>query len=161
MPNIPSKAVVCYDCLGITIKGVEMPIQTATDNPYRNVPRGKSDDPMQRGYFNYVPNEIWKPNVNLYETDSSYLVCVDLAGVDKNEIDVVVQDQHLRIRGRRIVPTPEDIAETQKTRLRVHLMEIDHGNFSREVELPANVEKDGISATHRNGMLWIDLPKKK
>ena len=39
-------------------------------------------------------------------------------------------------------------------------MEIDHGNFSREVELPADVEKDQISAQHRNGMLWIEYPRR-
>jgi HSP20 family molecular chaperone IbpA len=44
---------------------------------------------------------------------------------------------------------------------RVHLMEIDHGPFAREVELPLNVEKDQIKAQHRNGMLWIGLPKTK
>jgi HSP20 family molecular chaperone IbpA len=40
-------------------------------------------------------------------------------------------------------------------------MEIDHGNFSRDVELPEDVERDQISAAHRTGMLWIELPKKK
>jgi HSP20 family protein len=115
---------------------------------------------MAKGYFNYCPNETWTPCVNLYETDQAYLVCVDLAGVDKEQIDVLVEDQTLRIHGTRAVPTPEDAPEQPERRLRVHLMEIDHGNFTRSVELPANVIKDGIAATHRNGMLWIELPKK-
>ena len=114
----------------------------------------------QKSFFNFRPSETWAPNVNLYETDHAYLVCVDLAGVEKREIDVIVEQQTLRIRGTREVPTPEDCCGDQKIRARIHLMEIDHGHFCREVDLPANVERDQIAASHRNGMLWIELPKK-
>ena len=38
-------------------------------------------------------------------------------------------------------------------------MEIDHGTFSREVELPQDVDREQITATYRNGMLWIEIPK--
>lgn len=118
---------------------------------------------MSKGFFGFAPKETWSPNVNLYENDNAYLVCVDLAGVNKEEIDLTVEDQVLRIRGTRPVPAPvpENQSDSQQGRVRIHLMEIDHGGFSRDVELPANVEKDQISATHRNGMLWIELPKKR
>ena len=136
-------------------------METATEQPFRNLPQGsRPKDPATTAYFNYAPNETWRPSVNLYEVPSAYLVCVDLAGVIREEIDVTVQDQVLRIRGTRAVPTPEEIAEPQRKRIRVHLMEIDHGNFSRDVELPEDVQRDRITATHRNGMLWIELPKK-
>jgi HSP20 family protein len=48
----------------------------------------------------------------------------------------------------------------KERRVRVHLMEIDHGSFVREVELPANVESDKISAKYRDGLLWVEVPKK-
>jgi HSP20 family protein len=44
-------------------------------------------------------------------------------------------------------------------KVRIHVMEIDHGPFCREVDVPENVDKERISATHRNGLLWIELPK--
>ena len=136
-------------------------MQTATEHPYRSVPpSGKSGEGMSKSYFNYVPNEAWRPNVNLYENDCAYLVCVDLAGVNEEQIDVVVEDQTLRIRGTRAMPRCEALAEKQEKRVRIHLMEIDQGTFTRDVELPADVEKDQISAQHLNGMLWIELPKK-
>jgi HSP20 family molecular chaperone IbpA len=47
-----------------------------------------------------------------------------------------------------------------KGKLRVHMMEIDHGAFFREVELPERAAESKISAHYRNGMLWIELPKK-
>ena len=134
-----------------------MPVSAATQQPYRRPPSGRSPDQVSRGYFSYAPNEAWRPDVNLYETDNAYLVCVDLAGVQKQEIDVTVDQQVLRIRGTRAVPTMQGLSET--TRFRIHLMEIDHGQFSRDVELPANVHKNRISASHQDGMLWIELPK--
>src|SRR6185503_2051383 len=106
----------------------------------------------------------WAPNVNLYENDAAYVVCVDLAGVDKEKIDVVVSDQKLTLRGARLVPTlpdqPPHLEGRHPPKLRVHVMEIDNGPFCREVELPADVAHDQVSAAHLNGLLWIQLPKK-
>lgn len=137
-------------------------VETATEDPYRHISRGgRSVDPMAKGFFGYGASETWRPNVNLYETDSAYLVCVDLAGVDKQQIDVLIEGQSLRIRGMRQAPSPEGLSEAQCRKVRIHLMEIDHGTFSRDVELPADVRRDKIVANHRNGMLWIELPKRQ
>jgi HSP20 family protein len=135
----------------------------ATEQPLSDLPRQNRSikDPTQTGYFNFCRGETWTPNVNLYETEASYLVCVDLAGVEKQEIDVVAENQVLRIRGSRAVPAPPDYAKAKQKCLRMHLMEIDHGPFAREVELPDDVDRAGIAASHRNGFLWIELPKKK
>ena len=91
-------------------------------------------------------------------------MCVDLAGVDKSKIDLEVSNSRLSIRGNRIVPNYEELDETTapetKSKVRVHMMEIDHGAFFREVELPEHVAQSKIAAHYRNGMLWIELPKK-
>ena len=50
-------------------------------------------------------------------------------------------------------------AEPHK-RAKLHLMEIDHGQFTREVELPADANRESITATYRSGMLWVEIPKK-
>jgi HSP20 family protein len=138
-----------------------MSITVATDDPFSGMARqmGKIIDQIQRGYYNFSPGETWTPNVNLYETDTGYLVCVDLAGIEKEKIDITVEDHMLKIKGHRTVPVSAD-GDIQQQRMRVHLMEIDHGSFSREVELPHNVIHDKINAQYRNGLLWIELPKK-
>jgi HSP20 family protein len=144
-----------------------MPIETASDPSFATVQRQMQRlmEQMQKGFFNFCPSETWTPNVNLYESDTAYIVCVDLAGVDKEKIEVVVADQKLTLRGARLVPTlPETDGQAppgeHHPKLRVHVMEIDHGPFCREVELPADVDRDSIGAAHRNGLLWIELPKK-
>ena len=145
-----------------------MPIETASEPNFASVQRQMQRlmEQMQKGFFNFCPSETWTPNVNLYESDTAYIVCVDLAGVDKEKIEVVVADQKLTLRGARLVPTFPEL-EGQGAgpgephpKLRVHVMEIDHGPFCREVELPADVDRDGFEAAHRNGLLWIELPKK-
>lgn len=138
--------------------------------PFQNVARqmGKLMDQLQKGYSNFAPGEVWTPSVNLYETDSAYLVCVDLAGVDKEKIDITVEEHLLRLHGKRVVPAPGEHdappagppGDHQNKRVRVHLMEIDHGSFSRDVELPEDVQQDKITAHYRNGLLWVELPKK-
>ena len=107
-----------------------------------------------RGTQSYRPEEAWEPDANLYERDDAYVVCLDLSGVDKRRIDVTVQNQRLTIRGDRPVPR-----QLERARMRVHLMEIDYGTFCREVELPADVDRSAITASHENGLLWITLPK--
>ena len=158
-------------------------MSTAAENPFNPMARQASKllDHLQKGFYVYS-DETWTPNVNLYETATCYLVCVDLAGVDKQKIDVEVVEQRLKLRGTRAVPSFDDDVpssappggpastqhggqpaagdvETGPKRVRIHLMEIDHGAFSREVELPQDVNRDNITANYRNGMLWVEIPK--
>jgi HSP20 family protein len=137
-----------------------MSVNLATELPYGNVARqmGKLMDQLQRGYYNYAPPELWTPSVNLYETETAYLVCVDLAGVEKEKIDIAVDDHLLKLHGKRAVPAMEP-EQAGNSKIRVHLMEIDHGWFSREVDLPRNVLREKISARYQSGLLWVELPK--
>lgn len=136
-----------------------MAISVATDQPFSNLSRqaNKFMEQFQKGFF--YPSESWTPNVNLYETARSYLVCVDLAGVDKEKIDVEVVDHRLKLRGARAVPSYWGPDAEGQERVRVHLMEIDHGGFTREVEIPSDADRQGINASYRNGLLWVEIPK--
>ena len=57
---------------------------------------------QNKGYYGFFSNENWVPNVNLYETEAAYLVCVDLSGVEKEKIDIEVVDGRLRLSGNRV-----------------------------------------------------------
>ena len=103
-------------------------------------------------FFRFSPPDAWQPATNLYETEDRYVVCMDLAGVNREEIDVEVRQEVLVIRGRRESPRPQSSSK-------VHLMEIDHGNFRRTITIPSTVEVDNIKARYVDGYLWIELPK--
>jgi HSP20 family protein len=138
-------------------------VRLATEGPYGNIRRQhtKGIDPSSGiGYYNFCGADTWSPPVNLYETETAYLVCVDLAGVDKEKIDIEVLAGELTLRGNRLVPAMHPKTDRGESRLRVHLMEIDHGSFCRSVELPPDAARDEINATYRDGLLWIEIPKK-
>ncbi len=103
-------------------------------------------------FFRFSPPDAWQPATNLYETEDRYVVCMDLAGVNREEIDVEVRQEVLVIRGRRESPRPQSSSK-------VHLMEIDHGNFRRTITIPSTVAVDNIKARYVDGYLWIELPK--
>ena len=136
-----------------------MPVMVAGSFSNFNPQVNKMMEQLSKGYYGFMPSEVFTPNVNLYETESHYQVCVDLAGVEKDKIDIVVVDNRLTIRGNRAVP-PCPSPQNENGKVRVHLMEIDHGAFAREVDLPEDVLKDRISAKYVDGLLWIQLPKK-
>jgi len=144
-----------------------MPVQMTGEESFGKAVRkaAKMADQLQKGFFNFCSPEVWSPTVNLYETEDSYLVCVDLAGVEKEKIDLTIVDNQLKLRGQRPTPQPPDKEDgsappAESRRMRVHLMEIDHGAFCREVDLPEDVNREKVTASYRNGMLWVELPKK-
>lgn len=138
-----------------------MPIVVAGEAQFGKMGRQMSRlvDQIQKGFFTFSPSDTWTPAVNLYENDTAYIVCVDLAGVDKEKIDLSVADGHLRLRGQRAMPSPPGMEDARDGTWRVHVVEIDHGPFTREVELPADVDRERIAASYSNGMLWVELPK--
>ncbi len=97
----------------------------------------------------------WQPAINVFRCESAYCICVDLAGVAKDEIELLVEPGRLLIRGSRTPPHPT--AEHGRA-VRVLAMEIDAGRFQRELHLPPEVDLDRISAEQENGLLWIRLP---
>jgi len=141
-----------------------MPVETAAEVPFGHFSRdvAKLLERMSRQQSSRLPPDHFMPAVNLYEIAEAYVVCVDLAGVDRDTIDLTVVDNRLILRGRRDVPQcPDELHKRSmpSKRMKVHVMEIDHGNFGREVELPEDVDRNNIHAVYRDGMLWVELPK--
>ncbi|MEM1354671.1 MAG: Hsp20/alpha crystallin family protein [Planctomycetota bacterium] len=106
------------------------------------------------GVFGSVSADLaWTPQINFYQSANTLRVCVDLAGVPREQIGVSVEPGRLVITGVRLVPEPED---TEAHRIRV--MEIDHGRFERVVSLPEQVDLDQVTSHYLDGLLWISLP---
>jgi len=114
------------------------------------------DQVMGPPYQKYFAENVWSPAINLYESETDYYLVVDLAGVEVDEeIDLHVEDTRLTLAGRRSSPAPP-----VKDAVRLHLMEIDHGRFCRDVEVPKDVDVEAIHASYRTGFLWVRMPKK-
>ncbi len=111
---------------------------------------------LERNQFSqYARPEGWQPAINAYRCDSAIRVCVDLAGVEKSDIDLLVEPTRVVLRGVRLSPEPS--CDEPKAR-QILAMEIDHGPFVREVHLPVEVSPAEATAEQKNGLLWINLP---
>jgi HSP20 family protein len=130
-------------------------------NPFRNldeIQRDVGDIAVQlthTQFFHFSLSRKWQPALNLFRCQSHFIICVELAGVDKAALDVRAEPRRVIIRGTRALPEPSC---DDPPALRVLALEIDHGPFERALDLPADVDPEHVTAEHRNGLLWIKLP---
>lgn len=99
----------------------------------------------------------WEPKVDVFESERAFVVKVELAGIDSDDIKVVyVPDRHtLLIKGHR---RESDLDTDELTGC--HLLEIFYGPFEREVPLPNfPVKGESIKAEYQNGILVVCVPK--
>ena len=102
-----------------------------------------------------VPPEgdlCWHPATDAYETEDSFVVMMDLAGMDPVRIEVLADQHSLLVRGIR----PEAPAEGKK---HYHKMEISIGPFSRRVPLSVEVDPNSATAIYRNGFLMVTFQR--
>lgn len=92
------------------------------------------------------------PLLNMSEDEDSLYINAELPGVSATDLKVIVENDKLTIRGER------KILEQAKE-VNWHRQERESGYFRRIVSLPAKVDADKVSATTRNGILEITLPK--
>ncbi len=109
-----------------------------------------------RVHFSHSPAaEVWSPPVNAYRCEQGFAICADLAGVPKDTIQLEVEKRKVRLQGRRETPEPKD---KDHKPVQILALEIDSGNFVREIALPADVDPACVRAEYKEGLLWIYLP---
>jgi HSP20 family protein len=91
-------------------------------------------------------------NIDLYEENNEIVAKAELPGLDKDEIDVNVSDHILTIKGQK--KKAEEARDED-----YHISECCYGVFVRSIELPMEVQTDKATATFKNGVLEIRLPK--
>ncbi len=92
------------------------------------------------------------PSVDLSETENELVVKCEVPGMEPKDIDISLSDGMLTIKG-------EKKLENEEKRANYHLVERRYGAFTRSIQLPKGVHADGISASYKNGILTVTLPK--
>jgi HSP20 family protein len=100
--------------------------------------------------FPFVP--ALTPAADVYETDTEFVVELEVPGYQEKELDVEVSDHMLVITGDRT----EEIDKQEKT-LRLH--ERLAATFERRFELPAETNTDKLTAVYNSGVLTLHMPK--
>lgn len=95
---------------------------------------------------------ISAPNVDVYEEGDNIVVKAEVPGISKEEIEVTFKDNVLTISG-------EKKKEEKVEQKNYFQLERSYGSFSRSVYLPTEVKSEEASATFRDGVLEITIPK--
>lgn len=99
----------------------------------------------------YSPS-AWQPPMDIYETADDLVVVIAASGLDRDSLEISIDRNMLTIKGER-----HDLL--RGVREKYHLAEIAFGPFERVVELPTAVDSAQSSASYKDGMLAIVLPK--
>jgi HSP20 family protein len=94
----------------------------------------------------------WSPNTDVYETAESFVVRLEIAGIEKEDVEITLDDRLLIVRGYR-----RDTCRRKPCSFRQ--LEIDYGYFERRLVIPRRIDGRRAQAVFRNGFLHIDLPK--
>jgi HSP20 family protein len=117
--------------------------------------RREFDRLMEEFFAKEEPAERhFAPALDVYETDSEVVVKAELPGVKKEDVEVLIRDHNLIIKGEK----KEEKEEKTET---YHRVERVYGKFERVVALPAEVKLEGVKAEFKDGVLEIRLPKEK
>ena len=94
----------------------------------------------------------WKPSMDMNETPEQIIILEEVAGVEKDDLEVEISSKAVRIRAMR----PARNCGPDAT---YRLAEIQYGRFERVLFLPAPIDPEIVSAAYTNGMLEIRLAK--
>ena len=99
-----------------------------------------------------VNRSLWKPQVDVCESDGEVMVRVALAGVAQGEMEVEISPRAMKIKGTR----QGGDGGAGRTYLQAELR---YGPFERSLSLPCAVSTDKVQATFINGLLTVRLVK--
>lgn len=111
------------------------------DATQRRSQSGTSGDEFERA--------DWTPAADIYETESGYLIAMDLPGIDREALEIDVDDSRLIVKGTRTIDGSKQ-----------HRTERARGRFLRTFSVPGSVEQTKIGAEYKDGVLNIRLPKR-
>ena len=109
---------------------------------------------LARTNFDSEGGTGWTPVADVLETSDALVICLELPGLDQQEIDVRVEGDDLQVSG-------ELSMDREPSGEQFHRVERSYGTFARSFPLPSTVDREGIEASYRDGVLRIELPKRE
>jgi HSP20 family protein len=91
------------------------------------------------------------PAADVFETDDSFIVKLDMPGSSKEGISLNVDSKRMEIRG--------TVARQTEENKKGVFGEIEHKDYYREFNLGNGIKTDTVSANYEDGVLTVTLPK--
>jgi HSP20 family protein len=98
-----------------------------------------------------IPARVFVPATDIFETDEALTVILEMPGIDKDKVDVKVENDVLQIEGW--------IDFSRYEGLQPVYTEYNIGNYARSFQLSSKIDQDRISAELRDGVMTLVLPK--
>lgn len=118
-----------------------------------SVPKKKEEVRTPEGVERARNRTVYRPAVDIIETPDGVTVLAEMPGVDESETDVTLEKNVLTIRGTVQPVEPEGFSPVYA--------EYGVGDYERSFRLSEEIDRDGIEATVRDGVLRLHLPKVK
>lgn len=93
------------------------------------------------------------PAVDIYETESDFIIYVEIAGLSDDDISVTATSTEITVSGIRRRPNIPEI-------IGVHQLEVETGRFERTLNLSSPVDSGSTTSVYQKGCLLIRAPKK-
>ena len=93
----------------------------------------------------------WAPPVEIYETDSELVLVAEVPGIDRKDVHIAFENGQLTISGERKADASRNY----------HRNERFYGNFERTFQFPGSVDGEKITASLKDGILRVAIPKKE
>ena len=110
------------------------------------------DRVFETGFRPFHVSEAWLPSVDVFDRDEQLVIRAELPGIAADDIDITVESGALVISGTRATETTEDDGA-------FHRREIFRGEFRRSLLLPEGLDLEAITATSKDGILEIAIPR--
>ena len=99
--------------------------------------------------------QLWRPAIDIVETEDTLQVLMNLAGVNRESVDVDFFNNSVSIKGEREAPSLASAAGATQRR-----QEIVYGKFERKIVLPISItQKESVRIDMDNGVLAIIIDK--
>lgn len=109
-----------------------------------------SSMPMFQGQAPAVDTIV--PALDVKEDDENIVVCAELPGINRDDLEISVNRDILEIRGQKC-------EEQKRDGENLYMVERSYGSFSRRIPLPSEVDSERAEASMQNGVLTLRLPK--
>jgi HSP20 family molecular chaperone IbpA len=113
----------------------------------------KQESATPSGTERIKSRKLYVPAVDILETDQALLLLSDMPGVDETGVDVTIEKNILTIKG--------TISDHVPDGYKLSYEEYGMGDYERSFTLPNEIDRDGVQAAIKNGVLKLTLPKVK
>jgi HSP20 family protein len=98
-----------------------------------------------------IPARVYLPNADIYETPNELKVVLEMPGIEKNNVEINIEDDVLHVQGR--------LELSKYSGLQPLYTEYNVGHYARSFQLSSKIDQSKIGAEMKDGVLSLTLPK--